>query len=332
MKASLHILMILLAASMVVGSNMRQTIQKEFLHEVRSKKSPSQIPEPQSLDVFRQRLKRNQVTFLEKPLKLQATGCREEWSLFGTECDIKPLTTFVTQESEWIKKHQNKIVQALQKFQIVISEALELNSIFRKANLKPVSYQKCYLDALASIDDAELRRVLDQIASGLANNSFRSCWQFTAALRSSAICSICSSRHSAFVRGDKMMITAQTCNLFIQKCTEPLTVMLEFLEQAARVAQAFKNRPDCESSDVLHKSMAFLNGFILMIKKVDFTKKIIEHLKKRDSEKSADPRTFFLERNKSLKGQECPSPCRNFHMISGLLCIFRNSTSRSSDW
>ena len=94
---------------------------------------------------------------------------------------------------------------------------------------------------------AKMSAVFSKAAADLPA-AFKSCTLKNLALRSSAVCSICSGRSRVFLKDQKMLVSMDTCGVFVDTCFDAWTMLIQMMNGIKKAQLIFDKirqiRPD----------------------------------------------------------------------------------------
>ncbi len=223
-----------------VASEVKAAVDRAILEELVEETTSDRMTAMDFSDIFWKRLRQRNVTLLNDPKLLKKTGCHEEWSVYGTHCEIQSLTAFAKKEKSNINEGASQMAKSINQFGRVIFQALKLSSKFKQQPVNASRVDKTYAKIFTNLSSEDLKNLLRRIKASQKKRSLKNCWKKIANLRASGLCAICSSRHASFIEEDRLLITNETCHSFLDYCGQTFNLITDFVVFVQTISDAFK--------------------------------------------------------------------------------------------
>ena len=127
--------------------------------------------------------------------------CRNEWNTYGNCCDVSELNEFIKLENKLIDSNVETLRSTVFKLSVLVQKHIN------KLGGKDMSeYSINHANAFTNFDASSNR-----------------CWSYMKHIRGNSLCTTCSGRSEEFFKGDKILISSETCRKAVTSCDDFFT-------------------------------------------------------------------------------------------------------------
>ena len=198
--------------------------------------------------------------------------CGVEWSTYGTCCRVDQLISLIAQDRAKINQSVAIIIEENERMYDFVKNhfLVEIKSVLAKAksnwNSQSIAAQQD-LTEVQKILDARIFAFIDYPDADLSREIFKqelpSCWNYQSDLRSSAVCSTCSTNSVHYFKGDLGIASSDICDTLIDKCASAVLDMNRLIFAMVKILtnQRLFARIGVKINSIEKIDLAFFNAY-----------------------------------------------------------------------